>query len=60
MPTMYIFFQVFKIIKIKNVGNNLENYCWKTFRQFLSSSTWTMPLLINIFAFEKVVFCFKY
>lgn len=53
------FFQDFKIIKIRNVGNNLENPSWKTFRPFLSFSTWAMLLLIHIFTFEKVVFCFK-
>lgn len=61
MPTNVLFFQVFKIVKIKNFGTNLENYSWKTFRPLLSSSSsWIMPFLIKIFTFKKVVSCFKY
>lgn len=59
MPTVY-FFQVFKIIKVRTVGSDLENSSWKTLWPFLSFSTWAMPLFINVFTFEKVVFCFKY
>lgn len=49
------FFQVFKIIKIRNVGSNVGNSSWKTFRPFLSFSTWTRPLCL-----KRFFFCFKY
>lgn len=54
------FFQVFKIIKVRTVGSDLENSSWKTLWPFFSFSPWAMPLFINVFTFEKVVFCLKY
>lgn len=59
MSTMH-FFPRFLNHQNKKFWDNLENYSWKTFKSLLSSSFWTVPLLINIFIFEKAVSCCKY